>query len=60
MVGVKPRTEKISDRAGLDATTADATHRWNQQFVAERLQPVWMADITYCWTAEGGWYLATI
>jgi putative transposase len=47
-------------RSRSTATPVEASNQLNQPCVAERPHPVWMADITYCWTAEGWLFLATI
>ncbi|WP_429652779.1 IS3 family transposase [Aeribacillus composti] len=47
--------------------TTNSKHHWsvypnllNQQFEADELNQVWVADITYIWTKEGWLYLASI
>ncbi len=47
-------------RSRSTATPVEASNQLNQPCVAERPHQVWMADITYCWTAEGWLFLATI
>jgi transposase InsO family protein len=37
-----------------------APHRLDQKFAAERPNQVWLADITYVPTKEGGLYLAVV
>jgi hypothetical protein len=52
--GLPAGVDRRRPRSRATAARVEATHPLNQQFVAERPHPVWMAAIPDCGTAEGG------
>ncbi len=58
--GLPAGVDRRRPRNRSTAARVEATHPLNPPLVAERPHPVWMADIPYCWTAEGWLFLATI